>query len=82
MERNFALFYFKMTRRDWKSCIMEIYRFVSQLTTPTTTDNSLSPSIKWYTDSNFCLVFKGICFNQKKATFTPPNKTIFLLFMN
>ena len=28
-------------------------------TTPTTTDNSLSLSIKWYRNSNFCLKFKG-----------------------
>ena len=30
-----------------------------KLTTPTSTDNSLSPSIKWYRNSNLCLVFKG-----------------------
>ena len=32
-----------------------------QPTTPTTTDNSLSPSVNWYGDSNFCLSFKGSC---------------------
>ena len=40
-----------------------------KLTTPTTTDNSLSPSIKSYQDSNFCLVFKGSCLKQRGATF-------------
>ena len=45
-----------------------------KLTTSTTTDNSLSPSIKWYRDSNICLVFKGICLKQKTGTFTPPNR--------
>ena len=29
-----------------------------KITIPTTTDNSLSPSIKWYENSNFCLIFK------------------------
>ena len=28
---------------------------------PTTTDNSLPPSIKWYRNSNYCLIFKGSC---------------------
>ena len=32
---------------------------VEKPTTPTTTDNSLSPSIKLYGNSNFCLVLKG-----------------------
>ena len=31
----------------------------------TTADNSLSPSIKWYEDSNICLVFKGSGLKQK-----------------
>ena len=53
-----------------------------KLTIPTTTDNSLSTSIRWYRDSNFCLVFKGSCLKQKNATFTPPNIINFLLFMN
>ena len=31
-----------------------------KLTTPTTTDNSLSPSIKWYEiEWYLCLIFKG-----------------------
>ena len=34
-------------------------------TTPTTTDNSLYPSINWYGNSNFCLLFKGSCLKQK-----------------
>ena len=28
-------------------------------TTPTTTNNSLSPSLQWHRNSNLCLVFKG-----------------------
>ena len=36
-----------------------------KLATPTTADNSLSPSIKWYKNSNFCLIFKGSCLKQK-----------------
>ena len=44
-----------------------------KLTIPTTTDNSLSPSIKWYENSNFCLIFKGSCLKQENATFTPPD---------
>ena len=32
-----------------------------KLTIPTTADNSLSPSIKWYKNSNSCLIFKGNC---------------------
>ena len=42
-------------------------------TTPTTKDNILSPSIKWYENLNFYLIFKGNCLKQKSATFTAPN---------
>ena len=48
-----------------------------KLTSLTTTDNSLSPLIKWYGNSNFCLVFKGSCLKSKNATYTPPNRTNF-----
>ena len=41
-----------------------------KLATPTTTDNTHSPSIKWYKNSNFCLIFKGSCLKPKNATFT------------
>ena len=34
-------------------------------TTPTTTDNSFSPIIKWYENSNFCSIFKRSCLKQK-----------------
>ena len=30
------------------------------------TDNSLSPSIKWFKNSDFCLIFRGRCLKQKK----------------
>ena len=38
-----------------------------KLTTPTKTDNNLFPSIKWYGNSNFYLVFKGSFLKQKKC---------------
>ena len=37
-----------------------------KLTTSTATDNSLSPSIIWSKNSNFCLIFKGSCLKKKK----------------
>ena len=51
--------------------------------TTTTTDNSLSPSIKWPKNgtimvSNFCLIFKRSCSKQKTDFFSPPN--IIILF--
>ena len=54
---------------SWKSKGL----LAEKLTTPTTANNSLSPLIKWYTNSNFCLVFRGSCLKQKNATYTPPN---------
>ena len=50
--------------------------------TTTTTDNSLSPSIKWPKNgtimvSNFCLIFKRSCSKQKTDFFSPPNIIIF-----
>ena len=50
-----------------------------KLTTPTTTDNSLSPSIKWYANSNFCFIFKGSCLKQKNATYFPAHRINFLV---
>ena len=50
-----------------------------KLTTPTTTDNSLSPSIKWYRDSNFCFVYKESCLKQKNKIFNPPNRIYFFI---
>ena len=43
-------------------------------TTPTTTNNSLSPSIKWYGNPRFCLVFKESCLIQKITISNPPNR--------
>ena len=40
-------------------------------------DNSVSPSIKWWQNSNFSMIFKASCWKQKNTTFTYPN-TIFL----
>ena len=50
-----------------------------KITIPTTTDNSLSQSIKWYGNSNFCLVFNGSCLKQNNAGYTPPNRIIFFI---
>ena len=44
-----------------------------KLTSLTTTDDILSPSIKWYKSSYFCLIFKGNCLKQNNATFPLPN---------
>ena len=46
-------------------------------TSTTTTDNILSPSIKWHEASNICLVFKGSWLKQKHATYTLPNRIFF-----
>ena len=50
-----------------------------ELTTPITTDNSLSLSTSWYENSNFCLIFKGNYLKQKNATYTPPNRINFFI---
>ena len=42
---------------SWKSKDLS----TEKVTTPTTTYNSLSPSVKWYKNSNFCLIFKRNC---------------------
>ena len=49
---------------------------------PIATDNSLSPSIEWYGNSHFCLVFKESSLKQKSTTYTSSNRITFLLFMN
>ena len=36
-----------------------------------TRNNSLSSTVKWYGDSNFCLVLKGSLLKQERATFNP-----------
>ena len=54
---------------SWKSRDLP----AEKLTTTTTTDNSLSPSIRWYKNSNVYLIFKGSRLKQKSTTFTPPN---------
>ena len=47
------------------------------ITTPTTCDNSLSPWIKWYQDSNFYFVFNESSLKQKSSTYNPPNRITF-----
>ena len=61
---------------SWKSKGL----WTEKLTILTTTGNTFSPSIKWYIESHFCLIFKGSFLKQRDATFTPPNKIIPLLF--
>ena len=54
-----------------------------KLTDLTTTDNSLSPSITWYKNSNFYLMFKRSCLRQKKLNFYYSKyNTFFLFFIN
>ena len=50
-----------------------------KLTIPTTTDRSISSSIKWYGNSNFSLVFKGSCLKQKITTYTPLKRINFFI---
>ena len=45
----------------------------------TATDNIFSPLIKWYKNLNFCLIFKGSCLKQQKATYTHPNIIIYFI---
>ena len=51
-----------------------------KLTTAKTTDNSLSPSIEWFKNSNFVKYSEKAVF--KNVTFTPPNIIIFFMFIN
>ena len=43
-----------------------------KIRTPTTSNNSLSPKLKWHS-SEMRVEFKGSCLNQYKVTFTPSN---------
>ena len=54
---------------SWKSKSLS----AEKRTTPTSTNNNLFPSIKWYENSNLCLIFKVNYLKQKNATFSPPN---------
>ena len=52
-----------------------------KIATPTTTVNSLSPTIKWWGNPNFCLIFKGSYLKQRNETFTSPNRiNIFIVY--
>ena len=61
MDQNFTLYFNWEKVVSWKSKDLS----TENLTTPTTTDDSISPSIKWYKNSNFCSIFKGSCLKQK-----------------
>ena len=41
-----------------------------KFTNTTKAVNSVSPSTKWYKNSNFCLIFKGSCLKKNAI---PPN---------
>ena len=45
---------------SWKSKGLS----AEKLTTSTNAGNSFSPSIKWYSNSYFCLVFNGSCLKR------------------
>ena len=60
---------------SWKSKNLSSVKF----TTLTTTDNSLSPSIKWY-ENTFFSIFKGSWLKQKRATYTPPSRNFFIVY--
>ena len=51
-----------------------------RLTTSTTTDNSLSPSIKWYENSNFCLICEGSCLKQKSSFYSSKYNNFFIVY--
>ena len=58
----FQMIYYTLKRLEdteknvsWRFKGLSVEKFM----TPNTTDNSLSPSIKWYGNLNICLVFKG-----------------------
>lgn len=85
MEVSFMLYIYYILRLTsagnvtaWISKGLSTENFV----TPTTSNNSLSATVKWYEDSNFCLVFIGSCLKQGKASLTPLNIINFFLSMN
>ena len=47
---------------SWKSKDLS----TEKLTAPVTTNNSLSPLIEWYENSNLCSIFKESSLKQKK----------------
>ena len=49
---------------SWKSKGLSTEKIVTR-------NNSLSSTVKWYGDSNFCLVLKGSLLKQERATFNP-----------
>ena len=52
-----------------------------KFTTSSTTDNSLSPSIKWSGNLHFCLELKESWLKQKNATYKPSNRiTVFTVY--
>ena len=60
---------------QWKSKGLSTKKVI----TPTTTENILFPSIKWYENLNFCLVFKESCLKQQQQQ--QQQKTQFILII-
>ena len=74
------LLYYTLKRLgDTEKVVSWKYKGLSaeKLTTPTTTNISLSPSIEWYENSNFCLIFKGNCLKQNADGGVGKNVIIF-----
>ena len=62
---------------SWKSKGL----LIKKIFTPTTTDISLSPSIKWCENSNFYVIFRGSCLKQKKSNFySSSNNNFFIVY--
>ena len=54
---------------------MEVKGLLTEIiVTPATSNNSLSPTIKYHGDSKCYSLFKGRCLKYDKAFFTPPRR--------
>ena len=60
------LYYILKRLSDTEKIVSWISKGLSaeKLTTSTNAGNSFSPSIKWYSNSHFCLVFNGSCLKR------------------
>ena len=50
------------------------------IVTPTTVNNSISPTIKWYGNSNLCLIFKGRWLKQKSNFYSSNYNKCFIVY--
>ena len=80
------MYLLKMNLKNCKHLVQVFLSFkgfsAGKRTTPTIADNSFSPSIKWYKNSNFGLIFKGSCLKQQTQVLLLQIQYIFLFFMN